>query len=115
MVEASDGKLLSQMRKGTLAYCVLALLAEEELYGFELVRALGEVDGMLTSEGTIYPLLARLRRDGLLTSSWRESSQGPPRRYYGLTAKGKEALGEFVKEWRRFRQGVDHLVEGRAR
>jgi PadR family transcriptional regulator PadR len=72
--------LLTQMRRGTLQYCVLALLDEEERYGFDLVRALADVDGMVTSEGTIYPLLSRLRRDGLVESSWQESPTGPPRR-----------------------------------
>jgi PadR family transcriptional regulator PadR len=108
-----DG-LIAQMRRGTLQYCVLALLAEEERYGFDLVRGLAEVDGMVTSEGTIYPLLSRLRRDGLVESTWRESSTGPPRRYYRLTAAGHAALAGFVTEWDRFRDAVDHFVERKA-
>jgi PadR family transcriptional regulator PadR len=116
MVEA-DGRqdaLLAQMRRGTLQYCVLALVASEERYGFDLVRGLADVDGMVTTEGTIYPLLSRLRRDGLVDSSWRESPSGPPRRYYRLTAAGRQALGDFRSEWSRFRDAVDTLVEGRA-
>jgi PadR family transcriptional regulator PadR len=105
--------LLAQMRRGTLQYCVLALLAEEELYAFDLIRALAQVDGMVTSEGTIYPLLSRLRRDGLVDSDWRESSAGPPRRYYRLTATGRSALEGFGREWARFRGAVDSLVEGK--
>ena len=103
--------LISQMRRGMLQYCVLALLAEEERYGFDLVRSLGEVEGMVTSEGTIYPLLSRLRRDGLVASTWRESTQGPPRRYYRATEAGRAALEAFVHEWARFRDAVDHFVE----
>jgi PadR family transcriptional regulator, regulatory protein PadR len=103
------------MRRGTLQYCVLALLASEERYGFDLVRALADVDGMVTSEGTIYPLLARLRRDGLVESFWRESPSGPPRRYYGLTRAGRSALDQFRPEWRRFRNAVDNFVEGKGR
>jgi PadR family transcriptional regulator PadR len=103
------------MRRGTLEYCVLALLSSEERYGFDLVRALADVDGMVTSEGTIYPLLARLRRDGLVESFWRESPSGPPRRYYGLTALGRSALDQFRGEWRRFRNAVDNFVEGKGR
>ena len=99
------------MRRGVLQYCVLALLAEDERYGFDLVRDLGEVDGMVTSEGTIYPLLSRLRRDGLVESTWRESTQGPPRRYYRATPRGRDALDAFAQEWTRFRDGVDHFVE----
>ena len=102
------------MRRGTLQYCVLALLANEERYGFDLVRALAELDGMVTSEGTIYPLLSRLRRDGLVDSSWQESPAGPPRRYYRLTASGRAALEGFRLEWRRFRDAVDHFVERKA-
>jgi PadR family transcriptional regulator, regulatory protein PadR len=102
--------LIAQMRRGTLQYCVLALLAEEERYGFDLVRALGSVEGMVTSEGTIYPLLGRLRRDGLVATTWRESTTGPPRRYYRLTADGNAALDEFVREWGRFRDAVDHFT-----
>jgi PadR family transcriptional regulator, regulatory protein PadR len=103
------------MRRGTLQCCVLALLASEERYGFDLVRALADVDGMVTSEGTIYPLLARLRRDGLVESFWRESPSGPPRRYYGLTRAGRSALDQFRLEWRRFRNAVDNFVEGKGR
>lgn len=104
---------MAQMRRGTLQYCVLALLRREERYGFDLVRALGSADGMVTTEGTIYPLLARLRRDGLVASSWEESPSGPPRRYYRLTAKGRSALDEFASEWQRFRDAVDSFVGGR--
>jgi PadR family transcriptional regulator, regulatory protein PadR len=114
MVAIQDA-LLSQMRRGTLQYCVLALLAKEERYGFDLVRGLAEVDGMVTSEGTIYPLLSRLRRDGLVESSWQESTAGPPRRYYRLTDAGRTALEGFRLEWRRFRDAVDHFVERKAR
>lgn len=109
MVVAQDA-LIAQMRRGTLQYCVLALLVEKERYGFDLVRALGEVDGMVTSEGTIYPLLSRLRRDGLVETTWRESSAGPPRRYYRLTKAGRTALEGFRREWSRFRDGVDRFV-----
>jgi len=100
------------MRRGTLQYCVLALLASEERYGFDLVKALGEVDGMVTSEGTIYPLLGRLRRGGLVEPSWRESTTGPPRRYYRLTKSGRASLNAFIREWSRFREAVDHFIEG---
>jgi PadR family transcriptional regulator, regulatory protein PadR len=99
------------MRRGTLQYCVLALLEREERYGFDLVRGLAEIDGMVTSEGTIYPLLSRLRRDGLVESTWSESPAGPPRRYYRITEAGKAALGAFRQEWSRFRAAVDSVVE----
>jgi PadR family transcriptional regulator PadR len=108
---AKQDALLAQMRKGTLQYCVLALLVDDERYGFDLVRSLAETDGMVTSEGTIYPLLSRLRRDGLVETTWRESSSGPPRRYYKLTKSGRAALEAFKAEWGPFRDAVDHYVE----
>jgi PadR family transcriptional regulator, regulatory protein PadR len=114
MVVAPQEALLAQMRRGTLQYCVLSLLADDERYGFDLVRELAEVDGMVTSEGTIYPLLSRLRRDGLVESSWQESPTGPPRRYYRLTDAGRGSLEGFLREWARFRDAVDHFVERQA-
>jgi PadR family transcriptional regulator, regulatory protein PadR len=111
---AQQDALLAQMRRGTLQYCVLSLLADEERYGFDLVRGLAERDGMVTSEGTIYPLLSRLRRDGLVESTWQESPSGPPRRYYRLTDAGRAALEGFKLEWRRFRDAVDHFVDRKA-
>jgi PadR family transcriptional regulator, regulatory protein PadR len=101
----------SQLRRGVLEFCVLALLRDGERYGVELVRALGEVEGLALSEGTLYPLLARLRREGSVQSTWRESQGGPPRRYYRLSASGREALEAFVREWRRFRSAVDQVLD----
>jgi|SRR5579859_6158774 len=109
--EARSG-LIAQMRRGALEYCVLALLAARERYGFELVQNLAEVDGMVTSEGTIYPLLTRLRKDGEVETFWQESSSGPPRRYYRITPKGGRSLNLFRSEWARFRSAVDRFLEG---
>ncbi len=88
----------------------MALLAGTSRYGFELVQALSRVDGMLTSEGTIYPLLGRLRREGLVETEWRESTSGPPRRYYALTDEGTRALATFRQEWATFRDAVDTIL-----
>jgi PadR family transcriptional regulator PadR len=98
------------MRRGVLPYCVLALLQDQQLYGFELVRTLARIDGMVTSEGTIYPLLARLRQQGLVETSWQESAAGPPRRYYRLTVAGRDAVSEFTGDWARLRDSVDQLL-----
>ena len=111
MVPGGTAKLLTQMRRGALEYCVLALLRKEERYGFDLVRELGDTDGLVTSEGTIYPLLSRLRRDGLVATTWHESAQGPPRRYYQITRDGQEALDVFIDQWQRFRNTVDRILE----
>ena len=110
MVPAKRESLITQLRRGTLEYCVLALLRDQPRYGFDLVRTLAEADGLITSEGTIYPLLSRLRRDGLVTTSWHESPSGPPRRYYQLTGAGQEALELFTSEWGRFTTAVDRLI-----
>jgi PadR family transcriptional regulator len=111
MVAGDAVNQVAQMRRGVLPYCVLAMLRGTERYGFELVRALGSVDGMVTGEGTIYPLLARLRRQGLVATTWQESASGPPRRYYQITAAGRDALGDFTQAWARLRDSVDELLD----
>ena len=100
----------SQMRRGAIEFCVLALLKQRPHYGFELVQRLSQAEGLLTSEGTIYPLLSRLRRDGMVETEWRESTTGPPRKYYRLTARGAEALAQHRTQWERFRDAIDSLL-----
>jgi PadR family transcriptional regulator, regulatory protein PadR len=102
---------ISQLRRGVLEFCVLALLRDGERYSFDLVRALGDAEGLVTSEGTLYPLLGRLRREGRVQSTWRESASGPPRRYYRITQDGDAALQAFASQWARFRDSVDTLIE----
>jgi PadR family transcriptional regulator len=102
---------ISQLRRGVIEYCVLALLADEERYGFELVQQLAGEQALVTSEGTLYPLLGRLRREGAVETSWRESPAGPPRRYYRLSAAGRKSLSAFVAEWSRFRASVDAILK----
>src|SRR5664279_4511664 len=104
--------VITQLRRGVVEHCVLALMRDQPRYGFDLVRELSDVGGLLTSEGTIYPLLSRLRRDGLVTTTWQESDAGPPRRYYRLTPAGGRALAGFTDEWTRFRDAVDELLVG---
>jgi PadR family transcriptional regulator PadR len=107
--------VVSQLRRGTVEYCVLALLRDGERYGFELVRELAKADVLVTSEGTIYPLLTRLRKDELVTTFWQESESGPPRRYYRLTDAGRAALTDFTEEWSRFRDSVDTILTTKGR
>lgn len=104
---------LTQLRRGVLEYCVLALLRSGDRYGFELVRELSGADGLVTSEGTIYPLLTRLRKEEHVVTFWRESESGPPRRYYRLTDTGHAALAAFTQDWARFRDSVDLILTGR--
>lgn len=110
MVANSPRSQLTELRRGVLEHCVLAILRDGESYAFEIVRVLAQAGELLTSEGTIYPLLARLRRDGLVTTSWRGSESGPPRRYYRLTDEGRTSLTAFGSEWRRFRDAVDAIL-----
>jgi PadR family transcriptional regulator PadR len=110
MVPGGEAKLLAQLRRGSIQYCVLALLRDGDRYGFELTRQLAGADGLVTSEGTVYPLLARLRQEGLVETTWQESSQGPPRRYYRLTEDGQQALEAFTAQWARFRDAIDAVL-----
>jgi PadR family transcriptional regulator len=88
----------------------MALIQNQPRYAFELIEGLGHT-GLLTTEGTLYPLLSRLRRDGLVRTEWRESTEGPPRRYYQLTAEGRRALSAFKNEWTSFRGAVDGILQ----
>ena len=111
MEPGDDINWLAQVRRGVAEQCVLALLTREERYGFELARELGARGRIIASEGTLYPLLARLRRNGFVETSWRESNAGPPRRYYRLTRDGELALASFKKQWRGFRDAVDEILD----
>jgi PadR family transcriptional regulator PadR len=110
MVASAARDLSPELRRGVVEHCVLALLRNDESYAFEIVRILEE-RGLVGSEGTIYPLLSRLRRDGLVVTVWRESTAGPPRRYYRLTPQGRAALDVFKAEWTSFRAAVDAILE----
>jgi PadR family transcriptional regulator PadR len=89
----------------------LALIGEGEAYAFDIARRLSE-RGLVAGEGTVYPLLARLRREGLVETTWRESTAGPPRRYHRLTDAGRRALSAFVADWSSFRAAVDDVLDG---
>lgn len=102
---------LIQIKKGALDFCVLALIARGESYGYEIVKTLGE-QGLTTSEGTVYPLLARLQKEGLVTSAWRQMDEGNPRKYYRITGKGEAALALFKEHWEEFVGTVDQILVG---
>jgi PadR family transcriptional regulator len=90
---------VAQLRKGILELAILGVLTDERHYGYSLVRALAEQGSISLKEGTVYPILARLERDGALRSEWVESEQGPPRKYYTITAAGRELFVELSKEF----------------
>ena len=114
-MEPGDGAILTHLRRGALEHCVLALLDTEAMYGLDIARRLGEGGVLLTGEGTLYPLLARLRKQGLVDTRWAESTSGPPRRYYELTTGGAVALASFRTTWKTFRDAVDTTLEQGAR
>jgi PadR family transcriptional regulator, regulatory protein PadR len=111
MVAGDTGNWSTQLRRGVAEHCVLACLRQSEQYGFELARTLSSADGVIASEGTLYPLLSRLRKANLVETNWRESVEGPPRRYYLLTPLGHTELEMFTEQWKRFRDSVDRILD----
>lgn len=105
----------SQLLKGVLDGCVLAIIKEEAIYGYELSNKLREAGLNDVSEGTIYPILLRLQKNGLIYSEMRPSPSGPSRKYYFLTVKGKQALDTIQVEWENISRPVQLLLERRKR
>ena len=97
-----------QFKKGVLELCVLSILEQKDCYGYQLVNELS--NSITISEGTIYPLLRRLKKDGYVTTYLKESQEGPPRKYYQLTDSGKEVNAELSKEWFAFTEAVNNLL-----
>lgn len=98
----------SQMRKGMLEYCILLLLHKEQSYASDIIQRLKKAR-LIVVEGTLYPLLTRLKNDNLLSYEWIESTQGPPRKYYRLTAEGEIFLTELERAWQELNDTVIHL------
>lgn len=99
-----------QFKKGVLELCVLALLKQRDFYGYELVHRIS--DNIDIAEGTIYPLLRRLTQEGYFVTYLQESAEGPPRKYYQLTDKGREYAKQLEEEWLLFVKGVERIVKG---
>lgn len=98
-----------QFKKGVLELCVLSLLSRDDYYGYELVKKIS--NNVRISEGTIYPLLRRLTKENYFETYLKESSEGPPRKYYTLTKKGLEAKEQLSDEWYDFVSRVNSLIE----
>jgi len=103
----------AQMRKGVLEYCILLVLNGEPLYATNIIQGLKDAK-MIVVEGTLYPLLTRLKNDGLLTYRWEESNQGPPRKYYELTETGRKFLTELEGSWSELVEAVGKVKQMRA-
>lgn len=106
-----DSLIPSQMLKGTLEGCVLAILRQEERYGYEISQNLECYGFGRIPEGTVYPLLLRLEKRGSITASFRSSPEGPQRKYYALTDLGQKELTEFFRNYRELNRAVEQLIE----
>jgi PadR family transcriptional regulator PadR len=101
---------LSQFRKGVVELAILALLHRGEAYGGEIVETLGGHPGLAISAGTVYPLLSRLRKSGVIDSVWRESPVGPPRKYYRLSVPGEAEFDDMARAWAGVTEAMDDLL-----
>lgn len=100
----------SQMRKGILEYCILLILDKKPAYANDIITILQQAH-LIVVEGTLYPLLTRLKNLNLLNYEWVESTQGPPRKYYSLTEEGKSFLAELSAAWTGIESTINHLKE----
>ena len=101
----------TQMMKGILDGCLLAIIKGKECYGYEMAERLSEYGFGTISEGTIYPLLLRMQREGLVTSVRRDSIAGPKRKYYSLTDNGQKALNDFLNRWNQLEKSVNAVIK----
>ena len=98
----------AQMRKGILEYCILCVLSDGDAYASDIINRLKDAQ-MIVVEGTLYPLLTRQKNAGLLSYRWEESTQGPPRKYYAITAEGKSFLNDLDHSWQELVESVNQL------
>ena len=107
-IEKYASQISTQMRKGFMAFCVLKVCAKKLVYTSDIIRELREAK-MVVVEGTIYPLLSRLQKDGLLSHEWQESEQGPPRKYYSITDFGTKVLANISEEIEKLNKTINEL------
>ncbi len=99
----------TQLRKGILELCVLNAMNGVRLYGYDIVKTLSTIQGLVIAEGTIYPILSRFKRQGLVDTSLEESPEGPARKYYRLTSQGRQYLTDMNEYWDSIKSGADAL------
>lgn len=100
--------MITQFKKGALEICVLSLVVQKDCYGYEIVEIISR--GIEVSEGTIYPLLRRLTKEDYCDTYLKESSEGPPRKYYKITEKGHRHLDVLLREWDAFHKNVNYIL-----
>jgi len=105
-------KTKAQMRKGVLELCILSTIGQQDAYASDIIRNLKSAD-LIVVEGTLYPLLTRLKNAGLLEYQWQESKSGPPRKYYRLTQAGVEMLETLKEDWYNLQRQVNQLLESK--
>lgn len=98
------------MRKGLLEYCILSIISKEESYASDILDTLKNAE-LLVVEGTVYPLLTRMKNEGLLSYRWQESTGGPPRKYYTLTEEGEHLLSQLNEEWQAICQAIYQITQ----
>jgi len=102
-------KTTAQMRRGVLELCVLSVISDKEVYTSDIIDTMKEAE-LIVVEGTVYPLLTRLKNDDILKYKWEESTSGPPRKYYSLTEKGNEILNQLKESWNELNKSVTKLL-----
>lgn len=102
-------KTTAQMRRGVLELCVLSVISDKEVYTSDIIDTMKEAE-LIVVEGTVYPLLTRLKNDDILKYKWEESTSGPPRKYYSLTEKGNEILKQLKESWNELNKSVTKLL-----
>ena len=112
-IEEYTSRTGTQMRKGTLEFCILLIVAQGEVYAGDIISKLRAGD-QLVVEGTLYPILSRLNRDDLVTYRWEESQSGPPRKYYSLSDHGKKAVISLTENWNDLSETIKHLMNHHA-
>jgi PadR family transcriptional regulator PadR len=110
-MEMASDRWLSQAKRGLLELCVLNLLATEGMYGYQLVQRLAARPGLVVTEGTVYPLLTRLRREGIVAVSLVESPRGPVRKVYGLTPEGEQRRLEATAAWHDLARAISGIIK----
>lgn len=100
----------AQMRKGILEFCILLVVSRGKVYASDILKELKEIN-LIVVEGTMYPLLTRLKNSKLLKYDWEESKSGPPRKYYSITKEGREFLNELKKVWRGLDKSIGELIK----
>jgi len=109
LMEMKSEKSTTQMRRGVLELCVLSIISDKDVYTSDIIEAMKDAE-LIVVEGTVYPLLSRLKNEGVLNYKWEESTSGPPRKYYSLSEEGKNMLKQLTETWTALSNSVNKLL-----